>query len=202
MLLTVLFGVVELGMSVDPHTLPTDSDVSSKQARVIHTQVRQTEHCYYIMLQCNLPVSSCGSFTGALTKVTGVTASANGWDTRTEGNGCAPSGCLPENTLDDSIEPVSRWSCSAAFSEIAVSELTLFFDAPQDIMEIRMALWKGDRRLRSVNVLVDGELITTLDARGETEEYEAYELNAIQTTVVLQSDGTEDNGWLSITGVR
>ena len=74
-------------------------------------------------------------------EVTGVTASANGWDTRVSGSGCAPNGCLPSNVLDKSIEPASRWSCTA------VCELTLEFDAPQDLVQMDMALYKGDERI-------------------------------------------------------
>ena len=80
-------------------------------------------------------------------EVTGVTASANGWDTRVSGFGCAPNGCLPSNVLDNSIEPASRWSCKAALANIDVCELTLEFDAPQDLVQMDMALYKGDERI-------------------------------------------------------
>lgn len=145
----------------------------------------------------------CLSSAAAVTEVsTGITASANGWDTRTEGYGCAPSGCVADNVLDDSIEDVSRWSCKAEASGVEACELTLVFDEPQDILEIRIALYKGDQRSRSVNVLVDGNLVRTIASSGTTTAYEPYNLTATQaTTIVLQAAGVEDNGWLSITGV-
>lgn len=146
--------------------------------------------------------ASCVSFAAALTAVTGVTASANGWDTRTTGYGCAPSGCEPANVIDDSIEPDSRWSCRPSVSEVKACELTLVFDEPHDIFEIRMALWKGNQRNRTVDIWVDGSLSTTVQSSGSTLAYEAYELFATQaTTIVLQEAGAENNVWLSITGV-
>lgn len=69
-------------------------------------------------------------------------------------------------------------------------------------MEIRIALWKGDRRSRTLNILVDEDLVSTITSSGATEGYETYELAAVQaSTVVLQAAGGEGNDWLSILGV-
>ena len=142
------------------------------------------------------------SFSAALAEVTGVTVSANGWDTRTTGWGCAPNGCVPANVLNASIESESRWSCRPSFSMIEVCELTFVLDEPQDIFEMRMAVWRGDRRNRTVNVWVDGALATTVKTSAATLEYEAYEVSATQaTTIVLQEAGNEEDVWLSIMGV-
>ena len=109
---------------------------------------------------------------------------------------------MPANVLDDSIEPASRWSCRPSFSVIEVCELALVFDEPQDIFEIRMALWKGNQRNRTVDIWVDGSLSTSVQSSGSTQDYEAYELSATQaTTIVLQEAGAEDDVWLSVTGV-
>ena len=118
------------------------------------------------------------------------------------GFGCAPNGCVPANALNASIEDESRWSCRASISEVVVCELTLTLDEPQDIAEMRMAMWKGDRRNRTVGVWVDGALTTRVETSDNTLEYESYELSATQaSTIVLQEAGTEDDVWLSITGV-
>lgn len=136
-----------------------------------------------------------------LTEVTDVTVSANGWDERTDGFGCTPAGCVAVNILDGSTAPESRWSCNAVKQLLLFCELTFEFGLPQDIAEIRMALHKGDERTRSVNVLVDGELVTTVMSSGMTLSYESYELIAPQaTTIVLQAAGSR-NDWLSITEV-
>lgn len=80
--------------------------------------------------------------------------------------------------------------------------MTLTLDEPQDIFEMRMAMWKGDERSRTVDVWVDGVLSTTVKTSDSTLEYEAYELSATQATeVVLQGARSEGNIWLSITGV-
>ena len=136
-----------------------------------------------------------------MVEITGVSASANGYDTRDGGNGCFPSGCLPDNVLDDSIADDSRWSCNAELSGIDACELTLMFDEPQDIVQIYMALYKGDERTRSVNVWVDGVFTHTITSSGTTTGFETYDLIAPgATTVVLQ--GVDDSEWLSITEVR
>ncbi|CAM9353796.1 unnamed protein product, partial [Sphacelaria rigidula] len=143
-----------------------------------------------------------------LTPASNIAVSANAWDTRTEGYGCKPSGCIAGNVLDDSIEADSRWSCrgklfaSDSDDEGDTCKLTFVFDAPQDVQEMRMALWKGDRRIRSVNVWVDGHLVTTLESSGETEGYEDYTLIAMQvTSIVLEYDGPRQD-WISITEVQ
>lgn len=146
----------------------------------------------------------------ALAPAAGVSVSANAWDTRIEGWGCAPAGCVADNVLDDSLEPEARWSCrgnlflpGAEFESTDDTScmLTFKFDGPQDVKELRMALWKGEDRARAVNVWVDGVLATTLDASGATNELEAYELTAASaSTVVLEYDGLASD-WISITEV-
>lgn len=155
-----------------------------------------------IVRLCSFAPSCFSSSIIGLTEVTDVTASANGWDTRVGGSGCAPNGCLPSNVLDNSIEPASRWSCQAASAGIDVCELTLEFDAPQDLVQMDMAFYKGDERTRSVNVWVDGVLLNTITSSGETADYETYPLVAHQASiVVLQAVDLGNNGWLSITEV-
>ncbi|CAM9279989.1 unnamed protein product [Sphacelaria rigidula] len=81
-------------------------------------------------------------------------------------------------------------------------ELTLTFDTPQDLSEMRVALWKGDQRTRSIDVLVDGALDGTFVSSGTTTDYETYDLVVAQVNeVVLQAVDIADNGWLSVTGV-
>lgn len=144
-----------------------------------------------------------GTSYAALEAVTGVTASANGWDPRPNGFGCAPDGCVPANVLNASIDDDSRWSCLPSRSLIDVCELTFTFDEPQDIFEMRLAMWKGNRRSRTLNVWVDGVLSATVETSAITLEYEAYELSATQASViVLQGAGPEEDVWISITGVQ
>ncbi|CAN0500205.1 unnamed protein product, partial [Scytosiphon promiscuus] len=112
------------------------------------------------------------------------------------------NGCVPANVLNASIDDDSRWSCLPSRSLIEVCELTFTFDEPQDIFEMRLAMWKGNRRSRTINVWVDGVLSATVETSAITLEYEAYELSATQASVVmLQEAGSEEDVWISITGV-
>lgn len=83
-------------------------------------------------------------------------------------------------------------------------ELTLTLAEPQDIVEIRIALWKGDIRARELNIFVDRVYATTIVSSGMTEGYETYELEASQASTILvqANEPVSDNGWLSIMGVR
>ena len=109
---------------------------------------------------------------------------------------------MPGNVLDDYITDVSRWSCKADVSEVDACELKLEFDEPQDIVQMKMALYKGDERTRSVNVWIDGVYTHTITSSGTTIDFETYDLIAPGAmTVVLQASGVEGNGWLSITEV-
>ncbi|CAN0283540.1 unnamed protein product [Ascophyllum nodosum] len=68
---------------------------------------------------------------------------------------------------------------------------------------MEMALYKGNRRVRSVNVWVNGVLQHTIESSGTTTDFETYELIASDaTTVMLQAVGLRKNGWLSITEVK
>eukprot|EP00904_Undaria_pinnatifida_P011695 jgi/Undpi1/7656/HiC_scaffold_23.g10129.m1 len=139
----------------------------------------------------------------AVTEVTDVTVSANAWDTRTAGYGCAPVGCVPANVLNASIADESRWSCRSSSLGVDTCELTFVFSEPTDIFEVRMAMWKGNQRNRTVSFWVDGVLTTTVETSADTLEYEAYPLSANQaSTIVLQDAGGDPLAWLSITGVQ
>ena len=142
-----------------------------------------------------------------LTQVTGLTASANGYDDRVEGWGCAPSGCLPSNAIDGSLEYASRWSCIRYLIDgynrndnSQMCELTLDLPTPTEIKEVRAALWKGHKRSRSFNIMADGEMTANLTSGWTTESYETYDVTAtLASKVVLQAqDTSDDNGWFSL----
>lgn len=79
-------------------------------------------------------------------------------------------------------------------------ELTLELSEPTDIEEVRVALWKGHKRIRSFDIVVDGKLLGNFTSSGTTENYEAYEVKANQALeVVLHAHHTtDDNGWFSV----
>ena len=143
-------------------------------------------------------------YPAALTAVTDLTASANAWDERMDGFGCEPGSCFPGLAIDGSFEEQSRWSCKASVSLVDACELTLTLEEPQDLVEMRMSLWKGDQRIRSLNIFADGTLVTAITSSGKTEGFETYELTALQvsTIMVQANEPLPDNGWLGIIEVR
>lgn len=166
---------------------------------VINIYIRHTWYRFFTHFCCRRLLSIV-HFSAALEAVTGVTATANGWDARTIGYGCVPKGCLPANVLEPSIDDDSRWSCLPSRQGVEVCELIFDFDEPQDIFEIRVAMWKGDRRSRTIDVWVDGVLSTRAETSGVTLGYEVYYLSATQaSSIVLQQAGPLEE-WLSITG--
>lgn len=125
-----------------------------------------------------------------------------------EGWGCAPRGCLPSNAIDGSLEYPSRWSCvrykvdgyDGYSKDPAMCELTLDLSEPTDIEEIRVALWKGHKRVRSFDIVVDGKLLGNFTSSGTTENFEVYNVKANQALeVVLRAHHTDnDNSWFSV----
>lgn len=70
-------------------------------------------------------------------------------------SGCGDDGCLPALAHDgigeDDVE--SRWSCSKSIvSDGGQCEIEFTFGSPQDIMDVEVALWKGDERTRTLKV--------------------------------------------------
>lgn len=71
--------------------------------------------------------------------------------------GCGEDGCLPELAHDgvsDLSDVGSRWSCAEDIvPDGGQCEIEFAFGSPQDIMDVRVAFWKGDERTRSLKVL-------------------------------------------------
>lgn len=145
----------------------------------------------------------------ALEVVTGVSASANGFDTRTSGYGCSPYGCVPGNVLNDSIADESRWSCKPSVSGLSFCTLTLTFLRPEDIVETRIALYKGDQRKRNIRILVQGtNLWRSFLATPTTLEYVPYDMWGtqvmtmfVEATQIVEGTGPDPDVWFSMTGV-
>ena len=89
-----------------------------------------------------------------------MSASANGWDTKVDGDGWSTSGCVPSNVLDGSFEDASHWPCNAEVSGFGICELALEFNEPQDIVQTSMILYKANECTRSLNVWIDGSIRT------------------------------------------
>ena len=65
------------------------------------------------------------------------------------GNGC--EGALTRDGITDDIE--SRWSCATRIvDDLGPCQIEYTFTEPQDIVDIQVAFWKGDERIRTLEV--------------------------------------------------
>ena len=92
---------------------------------------------------------------------TDVQVEATAHDVRPGGSetniGCGEvggDGCVAENTLDGVItDAESRWSCSPMLTDPAAPcQIVYTFAEPQDIVDIQIAFWKENERIRTVAV--------------------------------------------------
>lgn len=134
-------------------------------------------------------------------RFTTITTYANAWDTRATGNGCSPSGCVPQNTRDGEILPESRWSCKEDLPDDNC-ELLFTFGEPVDVEQIRIAFYNGDERTRSLKIWVNGKPYTKVQSRGETRGFEDFTLDATAVrSIMLEGLSMEGDEWISITEV-
>ncbi|CAM9470281.1 unnamed protein product, partial [Sphacelaria rigidula] len=123
------------------------------------------------------------------------------YDERTSGSGCSPNGCTPENTRDGDTSEESRWSCKYALED-TTCKVTYYFEEPQDIVELKVAFYKGDQRSRSLKIKLNGDTFETITSSGETTDLETWTLNSDETaSLTLEASGLGDSEWLSITEV-
>eukprot|EP00752_Nemacystus_decipiens_P018348 g16460.t1 len=141
---------------------------------------------------------------GTKTEV-GVTATAH--DVRPGASsgmvGCGEEGgdgCAPANTRDGIVSDIeSRWSCATKLLEgEGPCQIQYTFAEPQDVVDIQVAFWKGDERLRTLDVHLNGELTHTRQSySGSTYNTLGVAGNAV-TTVTLESIGLMSNEWISL----
>lgn len=140
-----------------------------------------------------------------------VTVSANAFDSRIDEDvGCPPDGCMAENTRDGSLQDDSRWSCSlelvaaAGGADGEECRIVYEFSEPLVVNGISIALLKGDERIRTMIVEVNGVQLDVITSGGITAGFEAFELNAEDVVSIgLESVGLDDDevDFLSITEV-
>ncbi len=89
---------------------------------------------------------------------TEVSVTATAYDTRPGGeSGCGEAGgdgCAPQNTRDGiSSDIESRWSCASKLVEgEGPCQIEYTFAEPQDIVDIQVAFWNGNERIRTLKV--------------------------------------------------
>ena len=140
---------------------------------------------------------------------TWVDVDANGYDDRTSGNGCSPSGCVPYNTRDDEPWSNSRWSCKGEILDKSDRDdgccIWYTFEEPQDIEEVSIAFDRGTERTRCLDVFSNGKKIDTINSSGKTSDFEWFNIYTDETKELrfcLCDPKWNENVWLSLTEVR
>ena len=131
---------------------------------------------------------------------TTVTVNANAYDTRISEFGCAPYGCKADNTRDGNLS--TRWSCQEGRLKDENCEVTYTFEQPQDIVQMLIAFYKGDERAHKLKVKVNGSSQYIIESSGETNGFEAFELDFYGTeSLALEGLGLHRDEWIGITEV-
>ena len=140
---------------------------------------------------------------------TWVDVDANGYDERTSGSGCRPSGCVPYNTRDDEPWSNSRWSCKGEILDKSDRDdgccIWYTFEEPQDIEEVSIAFDRGTERTRCLDVFSNGKKIDTINSSGTTSDFEWFNIYTDETKELrfcLCDPKWNEDVWLSITEVR
>lgn len=113
--------------------------------------------------------------------------------------------CIPENTLDQSTNAYSRWSCKGDLVEDGGGcWIRYHFEDPTDLVEMRIAFYRGTEGIRTLNVYSNGDYHSTIQSSGNTNGYQSFDLGTDETeSILLRLDDYESNPheWLSITEV-
>ena len=81
-------------------------------------------------------------------------------------------------------------------------EVTYTFEQPQDILQMLIAFYKGDERANKLKVKVNGSSQYIIESSGETNGFEAFELDFYGTeSLALEGLGLHRDEWISITEV-
>ncbi|CAN0405209.1 unnamed protein product, partial [Ascophyllum nodosum] len=119
------------------------------------------------------------------------------YDTRLFGdNGCDPVGCTAALTRDGDLAADSRWSCAPSLG----GECTISYDlgVVRDLSELRLAMYQGTTRTRTIEVYVDGALITTWTSSGTTDGFESVNLSWASGQVIELTGVLANTEWFSI----
>lgn len=111
-------------------------------------------------------------------------------------NGCDPSGCTASLTRDGDFTPTSRWSCAPSLGGLC----TISYDlgAVRDLSELRVAMYKGTTRRRTVEVYLDGVLVTTWTSSGTTSGMESIDLSETSGQLIELTGVLANSEWISI----
>ncbi|CAM9449752.1 unnamed protein product, partial [Ectocarpus sp. 12 AP-2014] len=109
-------------------------------------------------------------------------------------------GCTATNTRDGIFSDIeSRWSCATKLvPDEGPCQIEFSFAEPQNIVEIQVAFWKGDERIRTLDVHVDDELTHTHESFTDST-FSTLGVTATEaSTVMLESVALLSDEWISL----
>ena len=111
----------------------------------------------------------------------------------------------PENTIDGSLEPESRWSNE---SQGMAKSLLLDLGATQTLKSVNIAWHNGDSRRSTFSVEISDngidfdELLAKRQSEGGSLDFESYSFEPVDTQYIrINGYGNEANDWNSMTEV-
>ncbi|CAM9160433.1 unnamed protein product [Ectocarpus sp. 4 AP-2014] len=113
-----------------------------------------------------------------------------------DSNGCEPAGCTAELTRDGDVSDGSRWSCVPSLG--GTCSISYDLGAVYDLSELRLALYNGAIRVRTIDVSVDGSLATTWTSSGTTDGFESIDLSGYSGQDITVTGVLDNSEWLSI----
>ncbi|CAN0447432.1 unnamed protein product, partial [Ectocarpus sp. 12 AP-2014] len=91
----------------------------------------------------------------------------------------------------------SRWSCALELGGLC--SISYDLGAEYSIDELQLAMYQVDTRVRTVDVTVDGDLVTTWTSSGTTSGFESVDMSgATGQVVTITGAELSDSEWLSI----
>ncbi|CAM9888203.1 unnamed protein product, partial [Ectocarpus fasciculatus] len=179
--------------SSDDFSFPDDNDDDSMSYEFVTWEETET-----------LPTVTDAVEVGTKTEV-GVSATAH--DVRPGSSsgdvGCGEVGglgCTAANTRDGVFSEIeSRWSCATSLvPDEGPCQIEFSFAEPQNIVDVQVAFWKGNERVRTLEVHVDGELTHTHESFADSTFNTLGVIASEASTVMLESVDLLSDEWISL----
>ncbi|CAM9831074.1 unnamed protein product, partial [Ectocarpus sp. 12 AP-2014] len=109
-------------------------------------------------------------------------------------------GCAATNTRDGIVSDIeSRWSCATSLvPDEGPCQIEFSFAELQNIVDIQVAFWKGNERIRTLKVHVNGELTHTHESYADST-FNTLGVTAAEVgTVMLESVALLSDEWISL----
>ncbi|CAM9789365.1 unnamed protein product, partial [Ectocarpus fasciculatus] len=112
-------------------------------------------------------------------------------------------GCTATNTRDGIVSDIeSRWSCATSLvDDEGPCQIEFTFAEPQTIVDIQVAFWKGNERVRTLEVHVNGELTYTHESYSDSTFNTLGVAATEASTVTLESVDLLSDEWISLVEV-